>query len=99
MIAGRARQVFVLGKPFSISILLIKSIETWKVPNRPSINMATSNDIASQSMPTTTDEAVKVISTIVTTTSIASTSISTIAIDIDHSRFELGIFRQVPSDN
>ena len=99
MIAGRARQVFVLGKPFSISILLIKSIETWKVPNRPSINMATSNDIASQSMPTTTNEAVKLISTIVTTTSIASTSISTTAVDIDHSRFGLGIFRQGHTDD
>ena len=61
--------------------------------------MATSNDISSQSMPTTTDEAVEVISTIVTTTSIASTSISTTAVDIDYSRFELGIFRQVLSDN
>ena len=61
--------------------------------------MASSNDISSQSLPTTTDEAVKVISTIVTTTSIASTSISTTAVDFDHSRFGLGIFQQGLSDN
>ena len=98
MIGGRARQT-VLGNPFSMPIVLIKSIETRKVPNRPYITMATSNDISSQSRPTTTDEAVEVISTIVTTTSIASTSISTTAFDIDHSRFDLGMFRQGLSED
>ena len=94
MIGGRARQTF-FGWYKSISPRIS---ETWKVPNRPSINLASSNDISSQSLPTTTDEAVKLISTIVTTTSIASTSMSTTAIDIEYSRFELRIFRQVLSD-
>ena len=61
--------------------------------------MASSNDISSQYLPTTTDVAVKVISTIATTTSIASTSISTTAIDFDLSRFGLGIVQQGLSDD